>query len=296
MAKQFKQPKAKRNYTPGGRTRYHYDFHDRLFIDMRLYFRHTDWEQMWSDWFLAVNEDGKRKYKTLQTFAREKAESQQQFSFLLWYLGPQPIDKDDDPQASKYPFITDGPVDWAKRRRENGWYTPKNLYKFTEEIRRRDNVLEAMQEAGRTVTLGSIARAEKLAQRIDQFFQGEPLLEELSFSENKRRAEFYLALQKDVMGLQERAFTLFAKSHGVNFEDMSGLVHLMTATAMAASVKQSEGKELTREQAAVKSIVEMTLAKSSRYQLPMPKGTEASIVEAVAQHEEVVVKKKRNLQ
>ena len=250
---------------------------------------------MWSEWFLAVGEQGKRKYRTVYQFAKEKAESKEQFSFLMWYLGPKPFDDEKDEQQKRYSFIPDGPEDWVKRRHENGWYTSKNLDSFTKEIRRRDNVLDAMQEAGRTVTLSSIGRAEKLAQRIDQYFQGEPLLDDLSLAENKARAEFYIGLQKDVMGLQERAFTLFAKSHGVNFEDMSGLVHLMTASAMSASIRQSEGKELSREQTAVKSIVEMTLAKSARYQLPVPKDAEVAIIDAVAEHE-VVVKKKRNLQ
>jgi hypothetical protein len=291
----LKEPRVKKVVVPGKHCAYHTDFRDRILTDMRRYFRYTDWASMWTEWYQSVGEDGRRKYRTVYQFVKEKAESKEQFSFLAWYLGPKPFDDEKDEHQKKYSFVPDGPEDWVKRRNENGWYTSKNLEKFTAEIRRRDNVLDAMQEAGRTVTLSSIARAEKLAQRIDQYFQGEPLLEGASLAENTSRAGFYLRLQRDVMGLQERAFNLFAKSHGVNFEDMSGLVHLMTASAMAASVRQSEGKEISREQAAVKSIVEMTLAKSSRYQLPIPKDAEDKIVEAAAQYE-VVAKKKRNVQ
>jgi hypothetical protein len=293
MAKKvFRQRRLK----PTGNGYHKYaDFHDRILTDMRRYFRWTDWAQLWSDWFLSVDNEGKRLYKTIHTFAKEKGESVEQYRFLMWYLGPAPEPNETDDEAKKYPFITDGPVDWVKKRNENGWYTEKNLRAFTAEIRRRDNVLDAMQEAGRTVTLNSIARAEHIAQKIDKYFGGEPLVEGLSLAQNKMRAEFYLALQKDVLGLQERTFVLFAKSHGVNFEDMSGLVHLMTAAAMSATTRHAEGKVLSREEAAVKSIVEMTLAKSARYQLPVPVDAEAKIVEAVAEHE-VVVKKKRNLQ
>lgn len=268
------------------------DFRDRALVDMRLYFRATDWSDLWQRWFLSVDGENERKYKSLREFAKAMAESKEQKHFLLWYLGPKPEDGEVDLEAPKYKFITDGPVDWVKKRNSGGWFTEGNLKAFGMEINRRMNALDALREAGK-ITLHSLVRAEQLAQRLDEAFQGTFFIPGMTLAGNERRAELYLSLHSKILDMKARAQDLYAKSHGVNFEDMSGLQALMQASALAATLRDAEGATLDPAQSAIKALVQMTLAKSARYSLPLPEEAEGHIIDVVNADKEKAEKKKK---
>lgn len=268
------------------------DFRDRMLADMRLYFRGTDWSDLWQRWYLSVDGENERKYKSLREFCKDIAESKEQKHFLLWYLGPKPEEGEVDLEAPKYKFIPDGPVDWVKRRNSGGWFTEGNLKAFGMEITRRMNALDALREAGK-ITLHSLVRAEQLAQRLDEAFNGTFFIPGMTLEGNEKRAKLYLDLHERILGMKSTAQDLYAKSHGVNFEDMSGLAALMQASALAATLRDAEGGTLDPAQSAIKAFVQMTLAKSSRYNLPLPEGAEGSIIEMVQADKDKADKKKK---
>ena len=267
---------------------------DITLTNMQKFWLQTDWAQLWSDFYLGMNPDGTRKWKMLYSFIASVAQSPDQKSFLTWYTGPQNSLEKPTPEDIKYSFAGK-PQDWVKRRNEEGWFTADNLKRVTSEIRRRNTVLDAMEEVGRSVTLNSVARAEQLAQSIDQYFSGTPLVPDLPLAANVARAEAYIRLQTQVLGLQERAFSLFAKSHGVDFNDLGGLVNFYQAVALSKSARGEIVETKTREQEALEALVQMTLVKSQRYGLPLPEVVETTVVEA-AERVETGKKKKRDLQ
>ncbi len=270
----------------------HVNFRDRFLYDMHLYFRATDWSEMWKQWYLAVDGENAPKYRTIRSFAKAQAESKEQKQFLLWYLGPLPEPGVPDLEATKYPFISTGPVDWVEKRNSGGWFTDKSLKAFGMEITRRMNALDALREAGK-ITLNSLVRAEQLAQRLDEAFNGTFFIPGMTFDGNARRAELYLSLHDRILTMKGRAQDLYAKSHGVNFDDMSGLQALMQASALAATIREAEGHELNPAQSAIKAFVQMTLAKAARYDLPLPEGAGAHIIDVVNQDKEKADKKKK---
>jgi hypothetical protein len=252
---------------------------NRMLTDMNLFYRRTDWGSLWEDWYLSVGTEGQFKYRFIRTFVKVIGESMEQRRFLNWYLGPK---IDSDPDTLRYPYVADGPVDWAEKRKSGGWFTHKNLTVLGKEITRRMNALDALREAGNQCTLSSLVRAEQLAQRLDEEFRGSFFLPGLSLHSNQERAELYVSLHTKLLDLKAKAQDLYAKSHGVNFEDMSGLVRLMEATAMASAQAQLiEGKQPTKMEAALNKFVQMTMAKASRYDLPLPTDIEASVTEVV---------------
>jgi hypothetical protein len=251
-----------------------------MLTDMHRFYRNTDWSNLWEDWYLSVNPQGQFKYKTLRTFIKKVAVSQEQKRFMSWYLGPK---QNPDMEQVNYPYVPDGPVDWVEKRNSGGWFSDKNLVVLGKEITRRVNALDAMRTAGNTFTLHSLARAEQLAQRLDEEFRGSFFLPGLSLSQNSVRAELYVSLHTKLLDYKAKAQDLYAKSHGINFEDMSGLVQLMTASAMATTQAQlADGKQPTKQEAAITKFVEMTLAKASRYQLPLPTDIEAKVEEVIS--------------
>jgi hypothetical protein len=247
---------------------------------MGMFYRVTDWAELWEDWYLSLSPDGSYKYKSIKFFALAHGKSKQQRIFLRWYLGPN-LDGD---QPTPYPAIPSvHSQDWAKRRRDGGWFTEDNLKKFGSEIRRRVNALEALREAG-GITLQSLIRAEQMALQIDKAFNGQMFIGGAAFEVNLHRAKSYIALQAQVQELKEKAQDMFAKSHGLNFNDMAGLTALMTAGAMNTQRdSQSQGER------ALSAVVRMALEKAKKYDLELPPGS----VEAIVDEEEKVVSRKK---
>jgi hypothetical protein len=276
--------------TASGKHNYSYivNFQERILSDMHRYFRSVNWSDMWEDWYLSLNEDGGFKYKSIYQFAKNHGESQAQRSFLLWYLGPPVELKEEQRESRKYTFV-DGPLDWLKKRQNGGWFTGDNVKKLSKELKHRFNVLDKMSAVGDTIGIGFLERAQAIASQLDIEFKG-------SLLNYPGRTKLYLQLQEEVLDYYAKAQKLYCESLGVNLEDMSGLVHLMTAAAQQAATRADVAgiQAPSREQAALKSFVEMTMTKAARYQLPMPADAEATIIDAIEEVDEAP--RKKNLQ
>lgn len=253
-------------------------------ITLSAFHRLVDWASWWETWYTAIKPDGSYQYRRIRDLAREIGQTKDQVVFTEWYLGP-PRGEGPDP---RYTWCREEPLNWLEKRKTGGWYTPAALKTFGMEIRRRMSALEALREAGNQCTLNSLVRAEQMALELDRSFKGTMFLDSLTFEENIARAESYVALHEKVLKLKATAQDLYAKSHGVNFDDMSGLVQLMQAAAMNGATKGDDAN--SREKAALSALVEMAYAKSHRYALDLPPGSVEVMADAIDQ-----VDKKRNL-
>ena len=55
---------------------------DRPLVEMRLFYKNTNWAEMWEEFYLSVDEHGGWKYKTIKQFVEAKVESVEQTSTL----------------------------------------------------------------------------------------------------------------------------------------------------------------------------------------------------------------------
>lgn len=242
---------------------------DKTLADMAAFHRTIDWAAWWEEFYLALGPSGLPKYRTVEQFASAHSRTEKQRQFIVWYIGPKQVP---DPDAGKYPFIKTEPMDWKEKRATGGWYNDRYLKTITQTIRTRMTALDALREAGNSFTLNSVARMEQLAQRLDEAFQGQFFLPELSHGDNLGRARAYIDLHGQLLGLLRQAQEMYAKAHGVNYDDMSGFANLIAASAMAA--QQQGDPTQSRVSSAVEKLVNMTLLKSARFNLPLPEAAE----------------------
>ena len=231
---------------------------------LKTWFCSVDWSEWWSEWYLSVDEKNRFFYKQIKNFIDTKSQSAEQRDFLHWYLGAE-SSAEEDPRYAKYAYIAPAPVGWTKKRSEGGWFHDVSLRAFGSEIVRRTNALDALREAGNKIGLHFMIRAGKMAQLVDEFFHGNPFASGKELNENMKRFQMYMEAQKSVQQYYAKAQELYAKSHGVNFDDMSGLVKILEATTVASANALTDGKALTPTQTACMSFVEVLMAKAGRY-------------------------------
>jgi hypothetical protein len=248
----------------------------RSMDDMRWFHRITDWEALWNDFYLSIDRAGNPKHATLAAFIQTVAKSPTQRVFLTWYLGPKPRMVETDPQLLKFGQITE-PVDWMRKRDTGGWFCEETVTKFTAEITRKVNALEAMREAGNHFTVRSMARFESLANQLDKDMRGCMMQPGLTLKEQEARAEVYLRLHERLLSLQGTAQELYAKAHGVDFRDLSGLMTLMQAAAlnqqqvddMGSGPSLVPGHRKTAT-AILGNVIEMAMVKADKYKYKQP--------------------------
>ena len=259
--------------------------------DMRKFFRTTNWADVWEDWFLAVDTSGRRKYNSIRSLAKAHCKSPRQRAFMEYYCGPS---KDSDPDAKRrYAYIAE-PQDWVEKRRAGAWYAAETIDEHKKSIQARMNALDALRESGNKVTLNSLVRAEKLAQKLDEEFGGTFFAPGLTLEQNADRAKQYLQLHSQILALQSKAQTMYALAHGINFNDMGGFANLLTGAAMAQQLsEQGANKKKSKTDVVLEEVIKMTLNKAAKFNLPLPEDQSALIVETSAiKDEEDTAKKK----
>jgi len=280
-------PRKKAKKVPLTRKQHHEnEKHVKMLTDMSYFYRHTDWSGLWDKFYRTVDERGAWKYDRLWDFCKAVAESQRQRDFLFWYLGPADKDWANTEEGKRWPFITPtGPVDWVHRRNTGGWDSPEIIKKFSRDLARRAQALETLQE---TATWAGyyIERAIEMDKRLEKEFRGTFFVEGLDFAANIARAREYLNLKERIQNYFGVAHERYARALGINLDDVGGLVKLIESAALAAQQDMAAGKEVTPQQRAITSVVEMTLAKFGKHQIPLlPPDAEQKIVDAVAEPE-----------
>lgn len=240
--------------------------------DMRRFHRGLDLAVLWEEFQNTVDASGRLRFKTSRQLALKIGVNDKQKEFLTWLLGPG------DAQGNLlYPFAK--PVDFDGKRAQGGWFSEDKLRAQSKAICREINALEAMRAAGNGIIVNSLARMESLSRRLDEEFGGSFFADGLSAKENRERALLYVQLHERLLLMLGRAQDLYAKSHGINFADMSGFERLIAAQAMIAA--SSSGMRESRVGKVLKQIVEAALDKSVKYAIPLPADVEQCIVEEI---------------
>jgi len=245
---------------------------------MIAFHRAQDWTALWEDFYLSIDQSGRHRYRTIKQFAGAIGKNEAQKKFLRWYLGPA-LPDEANIADEKYPKVT--PLDWMDKRETGGWYTEKNLVEAGKEVRNKFDALASLKESG-GLPLRFMQRIEKLAQKLDQAFLGELFVPGRTEAENIARTEGYFRLLDRLLKMEGEAFHLYAKSLGIDFQNMEGFASLLAASA---SVQSANTQATSRLSQAMEQIVSMALTKSAKYGTKLPPEVNQKLIEVSAQSE-----------
>jgi hypothetical protein len=252
----------------------------RAVTDMRRFHATLDFSELWQDFYLSLRPSGTPRYKSIRGFVNSKAGwGEKQKDFMYWLLGPEePVDT---AMSQQYKWCS--PQDWEEKRSTGGWYSEQSLRDYGKSVRDKIDALESLRAAGNNVTINSLVRVEYMMQQLDKEFGGRFLVETLSAKANAERASLYVRLQKQLLGMLDQAQDIYAKSHGINFHDMSGFESLLTAQMLTRRVeaKEDNGRKV------MEKLIDMTLEKSLKYDTPMPEGVKETALAVLAKARKV---------
>jgi len=245
---------------------------DRTLTDMERFYYSLDLAAIWTDFYETVNRGGQRFYKSSRQLAVKLSKNDAQLEFLTYILGPNP----GEPRLKILWTFAPDPLDFDAKRENGGWFTEANLEKHSKMVRQQINALDALRQVGNGIVIHSLARMENLAKQLDREFGGRFFGEGLSLKDNAARANLYLTLHQRLLSMIAQAQDVYAKSHGINFQDMSGFERLLAAQAMAINAAGGAG-EHSRTERVLSRIVEMMLEKGQRHGMELPAGVEKVI-------------------
>jgi hypothetical protein len=233
------------------------------------FFWTTDWRALWEEWFLALDKQGKQKYRTLYHFIKAHAKIPAQKKFMHWYLGPQ---RDPDLEKKDYPWCVGGPQDWAKKRAEGGWLSDKAETQTIKEIRRSTNILQKLSDVGDKVHLSTLMRWERLSRMVEtDLLRGTLAHPDLTEDQNVKRAGKIVDLLKSIQEGIDKATEVYLRAQGVNLNDVQGLVMLLGSPAVAAAHQSGViDAKPTPDRALRDAVSDMLLHKTAKFGLPIP--------------------------
>jgi hypothetical protein len=235
---------------------------DKTVDDMRRFHAALDFSALWQDFYLSVKPNGMPKYKHSQAFVVMQGWTYQQEQFMTWLLGAE----DNEKMTREFPEFS--PQNWDEKRDLGGWYSEKALKEYGKSVRDKIDALESLRAAGNHVIVNSLCRVERLMQQLDKDMGGKLFLHDLSAKANAERAQLYVNLHAKLIAMLKEANDIYAKSHGINYNDMSGFERLLAAQMLTQKTEKTEDKG----RLVLEKILDMTLEKSVKYNTPMPDG------------------------
>lgn len=268
-AKAAKEPPAA---TKAGKTVARLLTSNRSDIDMRRFHAALDFAAMWQEFYLEINSNNTPLYRSVRQYIKkqpfwEMPLNDLQKDFITWLLGPE---DPEDPAMVKEYGDKFKPQDWDKKRSDGGWYSNKALRAFSESVRQKINALEALQECGNGITINALSRISRMMEQLDKEMNGQFFAPALSLKDNMERAKFYIDQQEQLLRMLERAQDIYAKSHGINFHDMSGFEQFMAAQAMLRNTGSGGVVAQSNSEKVLGKIIEMTLEKGANHGIPIP--------------------------
>lgn len=249
--------------------------------DIRQFHKSLDFAALWQEFYLALKPNGSLLWQTVRSFiTKYPGWSAVQRDFMYWLLGPEtPIDDD---MVRVYGSWYE-PQNWDEKRRTGGWYSEEAIRDYSKSIRDKIDALDSLRAVGNGVTVNALVRVERLMQQLDKEFGGRFFIESLTPKANAERATLYVRLQKQLLDMLDQAQEIYAKSHGISFNDMSGFEKLLAAQLMTRNVevKQDNGRKV------MEKLIEMTLEKSVKYDTPMPEGVKETALTVLRKERKV---------
>jgi hypothetical protein len=209
---------------------------DHTLNNYRAYHRSIDWPEWWSEFYRTIGGDGLPLYRSVTKFAMTKAKNLYQREFLKYYLGPK---KTEEELFETYaPFE---PQDWLEKR-EMGM--SQVIVEVSKQFQRKESALEALREAGNSVTVKAFYSLDILNRKLDEAFQYELFVPGRTEEQNWKRADEYLRLKSRLLGMIAQGQDSVAKSLGINFDNMDGFGALMAASVASQTASTAAANKL----------------------------------------------------
>lgn len=192
------------------------------------WYKDIEWDVWWDDFATSLDKTGKPKYRTAWQFVKAMTKNKFEKDLLWEMIGPEP------PEEAKLraPYLGD----WQKRRTNTFWsISPGRLESVKAAIKEREEALMAARAVS-PLLLPKMARWERLSQKIDEAFNGNPFLPDLppNHPKNIARVNEYMRLHQLADSQTYRVCDAWFKAHGLDPNDGAAWVAMLGMTAARA--------------------------------------------------------------
>jgi hypothetical protein len=232
----------------------------------------------WEEFSTELDEKtGGPKYRTIRQFALVKSKVAREQEWIEQMIGPEPA-------AYNLRGSTRGKGVWLrvpwlgdwKARRLNGYWAPEHPAKIkalAKSLKEKLAGFEAVRSAA-PFLVQMMAKYERLGEKVDQVFGGQPLDQKAGPSEaNKARFYTYLEMQKSVTRIQLRLFHEWMLAHGVSINGEP--VHVTQINQMLVANGQSPvgmADGMTNKDLEAVRLVKMLQLHADNFKMPLPTG------------------------
>ncbi len=240
--------------------------------------------------------NGRMTYLTGYAFAREKAKTKQQLEIIYRAIGPKRLTVDPALDKWKYhqdkvPFLGD----WQRMRAKTYFYDNESVDSLKKITAERLDGLEAGRGAA-LIILDLIAKWMQYDDKLDDVFDGTPVLEGLSVAQQEKRSNrFYDLKEKNLKGVL-KLIDKYLACHGIASEsgmnDLGQLViavsnsaarNVLAGTAMGGALATGEDDDSGGNSPALNMISSAIAHKAKIFKMELPS---AAVEGHVVQEEE----------
>jgi len=191
------------------------------------FFQQINWAEWWDEFLTATQPNGALKYTTAWSFAKEKSENSWQAKIIYECIGPRP-----EPVGGsklRVPWLGD----WQQRRANGFWCSedPVKMRYINSLLKEQADARKAARALAPFLII-EMARLQRLAEKIDFAFAGEPFLrdEPPTSPANRKRFWTFFKMHKQVMDQLQHVTDQYLKLFGycpetaeywLRFADMS---------------------------------------------------------------------------
>jgi hypothetical protein len=200
------------------------------------FFRDCPWDEWWMEFITSRRKDGRLTYVSAYQFAKAKAKTVLHLSLIYRAIGPKPLtlgglhERTRGPEPQNVPYLGD----WQQLRAKAYFYDNESVDKMRHLAAERLDALEAGRGAA-TIVLDMIEKWMKYDDKLDEVFDGTPVVEGLSDDEqDKRASRFYRLKERSVKGLLV-LLDKYLACHGIAHDGLNDLGALVMAVNNSAA-------------------------------------------------------------
>ena len=233
-------------------------------VEPLAFYAQTDWEDWYHEFATEKLRNGALKYTSAFEFAKSKGPNRATRDLILHTIGPVVPGKTPMYATKQYPQF-----DWEKMRRSGFWLGPEKLKAELAHITKESDTLAELRASGQAHLLPMIARVVGMMDKVEAEFSGLLFLPGASVAQNEARAGLYMRLVDHITKLTIQLQEAYARSLGINLNDLSGTVMVRDSIAARSSMEQDK---TNKSQKFLSNILAMTLEKAESLKMPLPDG------------------------
>ena len=197
--------------------------------EWRSFFNHCPWDEWWYEFLTARNKNGRMQYLTAYGFAKEKAQSKAELQVIYRAIGPRPVTFEQTLHLKIKAHSVAVPHlgDWQMLRATAYFSDRPSAQALRKACVDRLNGLEAGRSAA-TVICDMIDKWLKYDDKIDEVYDGTPVVEGLSATQQEKRAKAFFKYKREtkdaVLQLVARYLECYGIAPGTGLNDLGQLV------------------------------------------------------------------------